>query len=341
MKLNQTCKPQPANAGLLGPLRNAPAGASSIASLPHRAAAGGALIAACLGAVIANSAMADVDARADAEPGVAALQAPAVNYTGMWWAAPAGSQPGWGLSIAHQGDVIFAVWFTYAGNEGHPQWYSMTLDKQADGSYAGSLFRSVQLVPPWYSMDPFSASRLITTSPGAATLTFSSPTTGTFAYEFYGTPGSNAITMQAFGPLPACVWGAQPDLAKATNFTDLWWASPAGQEPGWGVFIAQQGDVIFATWFTYPYWMSVTATKIAPNTYSGTLIRTVGPSCCPGNFSAGSVGLYDAGTATFTFTDGNNGTFFYAVNVFGGGGSGMDTKSITRQVFRPPGTVCQ
>ena len=34
---------------------------------------------------------------------------PPANYTGLWWASPAGSESGWGISLAHQGDVIFAT----------------------------------------------------------------------------------------------------------------------------------------------------------------------------------------------------------------------------------------
>ena len=35
------------------------------------------------------------------------------NFGGLWWNALGGSEAGWGLSIAHQDDVIFASWFTY------------------------------------------------------------------------------------------------------------------------------------------------------------------------------------------------------------------------------------
>jgi hypothetical protein len=43
----------------------------------------------------------------------------------------------------------------------------------------------------------------------------------------------------------------------------------------------------------------------------------------------------DVGTATFTFTDGNSATFAYTVDGV------SQTKTITREIFRPPGTVCQ
>ncbi|MHB8494372.1 MAG: hypothetical protein ACYDDG_07340, partial [Casimicrobiaceae bacterium] len=43
----------------------------------------------------------------------ASVPAPAPNYQGLWWAAPAGSESGWGINFAHQGNIIFATWFTY------------------------------------------------------------------------------------------------------------------------------------------------------------------------------------------------------------------------------------
>jgi len=51
---------------------------------------------------------------------------------------------------------------------------------------------------------------------------------------------------------------------------------------------------------------------------------------------SGRMGRLDSvGTATFTFTNGNSGTFNYTVNGV------TQTKAITREVFATPGTVCQ
>src|SRR6185312_17220634 len=38
--------------------------------------------------------------------GAASLAAAAPNYQGLWWASPAGSESGWGINFAHQGDII-------------------------------------------------------------------------------------------------------------------------------------------------------------------------------------------------------------------------------------------
>jgi hypothetical protein len=104
--------------------------------------------------------------------------------------------------------------------------------------------------------------------------------------------------------------------------------------------VIQQGGVIFATWFTYdfdgaPLWLSVTATSAVPGTYSGTLHRTTGPAFNAVPFDPTRIRTAPVGTATLTFADGNAATFAYTVNGV------SQQKSITRQVFRSPGTVCR
>jgi hypothetical protein len=176
------------------------------------------------------------------------------------------------------------------------------------------------------------------TAVGSGTLTFDSATSGTFSYQV--SDGANiatqtkAIVLQAFGPVPICVWGAQPDLTKATNFQDLWWAAPAGSESGWGLNLTQQGTTIFATW------LSGTAPQTGPNTYTGTLYLTNGPAFGSVAFDPTRVGRTAVGAVTFTFSDGNNGTFAYNVNLGDGVNKATQAKAITRQVFRAPGTVC-
>ena len=262
------------------------------------------------------------------------------NYQGLWWNAPANSESGWGINFAHQGDVIFATWFTYDA-AGKAWWLTMTANKTAQGVYSGQLIRTngtpfSTFVPP-----------VTTTVVGTGTLTFTSGTTGTFAYSV--NDGANvasqtkAIVLQTFGPVPTCVWGAQSDLTKATNYQDLWWAT-GGAESGWGVNLIQQGTTIFATWFTYdinhnPVWYSGQASLVGPGRYSGSLLRTTGPPFSAAPFNPSQVGRTTVGTVTFIFTDGNAGTFAYQVN--DGANVATQTKAITREVFRAPGTVCQ
>jgi serine protease len=265
------------------------------------------------------------------------------NYEGLWWASPAMSESGWGINLAHQGDVIFATWFTYDSTR-KAWWLTMTANKVSDGVYSGTLYRTNGA--PFYAFTPPAAY----VAAGEATLTFTSPTSGTFSYQV--NDGRNvasqvkAIVLQTFGPPPTCVWGAQADLTTATNYQDLWWAAPSGAESGWGVNIAQQGATIFATWFTYdanhnPLWLSVTAMQTFPATYQGTLYLASGPAFNAVPFDPVQVNRTAVGIATFTFGDGNDGTFAYNVDLGDGVNKSSQVKQITRQVLDAPGTVCR
>jgi hypothetical protein len=266
----------------------------------------------------------------------ATASAPEPNYQGLWWHTPAGSESGWGINFAHQGDVIFATWFTY-DTTGKEWWLSMTARKTAEGTYAGAL---IQTAGPAFSAQPFDPAQVTRTVVGTGTLTFHwDGNNASFEYTVNGVHQTKALIRQMFGPLPTCTYGAKPDFAAATNYQDLWWVAD-GAESGWGINLTHQGNDIFATWFTYdgygaPFWLSVTANNTGPGIYRGDLIRTAGPAFNAIPFDATQVTRTVVGAATFTFANGNAGTFAYTV-------SGISqTKTITRQLFAPPaGTVC-
>jgi hypothetical protein len=187
---------------------------------------------------------------------------------------------------------------------------------------------------------PFDPNAVTKAAVGTATLTFSDIDNGTFSYTVNGIQQIKPITRERFGPLPTCTFGGQADLAGATNYQDLWWASPAGVESGWGINFTHQGDTIFATWFTYdadgaPLWLSVIADRSAPGVYTGPLVRTTGPAFSATPFDPTRVELTTVGTATLSFGNGNLATFAYTVNGI------SQTKAITRQILRSPGTVCR
>jgi predicted dienelactone hydrolase len=263
--------------------------------------------------------------------------APAVtNYGGLWWNAPPGSEPGWGINFAHQGDVIFATWLTY-DLDGRAWWLSMTARRTADGTYSGAVY---QTTGPPFNSNPFNPVLVAAVSVGTATLTFSDANNGTFAYTVNGISQAKPIAREVFGPVPTCGFATQPDPALASNYQDLWWNAPEGSEPGWGINLTHQGDVIFAVWFTYdldgaPLWLSMTAPKMAPGVYSGTLYRAAGPPFNAIPFDPSKVKLTPVGSATFTFADGNHATFAYSL------ASVTQAKQITREIFQPPGTVCE
>ncbi len=262
------------------------------------------------------------------------VAAPA-NYQGIWWNA---SESGWGINLAHQGDTVFASWFTY-DTAGKGWWLVMTALKTGAGVYTGDLYQT-----SGSRFDAFDTTKVVATKAGTGTLTFTSANNGTFAYVVGGVSQVKAITRQVFGTLPTCSYGTQPNLALATNYQDLWWAKPAASESGWGINFNHESDTIFATWFTYDIdgsslWLVVTALKTAPGVYTGDLYRTSGARFDA--FDTTKVVPVKVGTATFTFSDGNNASFMYTVQLAGMAAPVTQTKAIIRELFSTSGTTCQ
>ncbi len=104
----------------------------------------------------------------------------------------------------------------------------------------------------------------------------------------------------------------------SANYTGLFWQSPAGIAPGWGINFAHAGDQIFATWYTYDasgkaWWLSMLASRpgLTGNVFSGPIYVDTGP---PFNAFNGSAVPTSIGYGQLTMTDADNGTFAYTVN---------------------------
>ena len=263
------------------------------------------------------------------------------NFQGLFYNAPPESEAGWGINFAHQGDVVFASWFSYDAN-GRAWWLTMTANKTTDNTYAGTLYETRG---PAFNAVPFDPATISLLPVGDGTLTFTDVDHATFHYVVNGVDQTKSIVRQVFGPMPTCTWGAQTDPAIATNYQDLWWAAPAGAESGWGVNFTHQGDTIFATWFTYdfedkPLWLSATLPKSAPQHYAGTVYRTTGPAFSAVPWDKTLVTVTAVGNLALDFTDGNHASFHYLLTLGTPPQTVDQTKKMTRQVSRSPGTVC-
>jgi hypothetical protein len=261
----------------------------------------------------------------------------ALNFQALWWRAPADSESGWGLNITHQGDTLFATWFTY-DVDGSGMWLVVSdARKIGENAYSGTLYRTTG---PAFNASPFNGSQVVVTPVGMASFIFTDSNNGTFSYAVGNVMQSKAITRQIYSsPIATCAAGG---TAGATpSYQDLWWRSPAGSESGWGVNITHQGDILFATWFTYAangrgMWLVMSdGRRTAAGTYTGTLYRTTGPAFSVAQWNASEVKVTAAGTGTFTFPEGGNGTFAYTLDGI------SQTKAITRQVYSTPATVCR
>ena len=137
-------------------------------------------------------------------PTCAAGNAPGAqpNSQDLWWKSPAGSESGWGVNIAHQGDTLFATWYTY-GADGNPLWLSgSSLARTGNATYSGTLVRSWG--PP-FNAQPWDASRVTRQPAGSVTFSFSDAANGVMTYTVEGITQSKAITRIAFSsPATVC-----------------------------------------------------------------------------------------------------------------------------------------
>ncbi len=265
------------------------------------------------------------------------------NYEGLWW-VDKGAEDGWGVNLAHQGDSVFATWYTY-DTSGTAWWLSMLATKVAGttGTFTGpillshgSAFNAMPFVPISGNVDVGSGTK--------GTLTFSDGGHASFDYTVNGVHQAKTIVRFDLGPgpPPTCTENSAPDYAGASNYQNLWWALGGG-ESGWGINLIHQGDSIFATWYTYdtnglPLWLSALLAKTGPGVYEGSLLRTSGP-----RFDAyvGPPKKSDAGTLKLTFANGNLATMDSTVKNVAPGAPVTQSKQITRFVFGSVPTLCQ
>ncbi len=260
------------------------------------------------------------------------------RYEGLWWRSPAGSEAGWGVNLSHQGDVLFATWFTY-DLDGSGMWLVMPKgERTGDGKFTGALYRTTGSP---FSQPTFDAALTKTIEVGTATFDFSDANNGLFTYRLNGITQTKPITRQEFGAMPVCTPKTLP--AVLANYQGLWWNAPENSESGWGIHLTHQSDTLFATWFTYDaegrgMWLVMSKGERTPATtptYTGTLYRARGPAFNASPWLASRVSLIPVGLATLSFTDANTAQFYSIVDGF------SQKKQLTRQIFASPASDCR
>jgi hypothetical protein len=259
------------------------------------------------------------------------------NYQALWWRSPAASESGWGVNITHQGNQLFATWFTYDVN-GAPQWFAVSnAYKVGEGIYSGGVYR---YVGPAFDATPWNPLNAVGMPGGKRDLRIQR--CGQRHVQLHGRRNHPVETDHEVR-IRAARAGLRfrRDAGRPTQLHDLWWRSPAASESGWGVNLAHQGDLLFATWFTYdvsgkPLWLVMSnGIRVGNATWSGTLYRTNGPAFDKLPWNPSQVAYTQVGTATFSFTDASNGSFAYTVNGI------SQSKPITRYAFASPATCLQ
>jgi murein DD-endopeptidase MepM/ murein hydrolase activator NlpD len=260
---------------------------------------------------------------------VTANGAPIANYTDLWWNP---GEPGWGVNLSHQGEKLFATWFTYDA-DGAGMWLVMSDSVPQAGAMVGTLYRTSGV--PLEQIAGHPATSGAPAVVGSASFRFTDDEHLTMGYSVNGVAQSKSLVRQRFSTPASCML-TRGTRAYATNYQDLWW-NPA--EPGWGINLTHQGDVIFATWFTYGaggrgvWYVASDARRQGTGEFRGRLYRTAGMPF--DRVGAGPTAAVDVGEITLTFTDGEHGRFDYAV------GGVSQSKSITRQVFAESAPLCK
>jgi len=123
-------------------------------------------------------------------------------YQDLWWKSPAGSESGWGVNIAHQGDTLFATWYTY-GADGQPLWLSASnVVRTGNGTYSGALARSWG--PP-FNASPWDPSKVTRMAAGNVMFSFSDANNAIMTYTLDGVTQTKSITRLTFAaPATVC-----------------------------------------------------------------------------------------------------------------------------------------
>jgi hypothetical protein len=257
--------------------------------------------------------------------------AEAPSYAGFWVKS---SESGWGLNLQHQGDNIFAAWYTYAA-DGTPTWFTMSC--KLIGNQCKENIYTITGKPLSQGLTDIGANVV---SAGSGNLTFNSTSNLTFSYTVQGkTKTVSGVTKFNFtspDQIPVCTQ-TNASRISSTNFTDTWWGG--AQASGWGLSLSHQGDNIFVAMYTYsddrkPVWATGLVTKVAGTTATYT-----------GDFSAPSSGtpffdisganattfpLPKTGTFTLTFTTGEAATLDYDLALAGAATSSKGRVALSR-----------
>jgi YVTN family beta-propeller protein len=120
-----------------------------------------------------------------------AIPVVASNYQDLWWGGPA--EDGWGLSIIHEGNRIYAVWYTY-DIDGSPLWLASLMTPSLSGDFFGTVLRAAG--PPFGPA--FDPAGVTLTTVGQAMLSFANGNSATLSYTVGMTSGNKSLTRFMF-----------------------------------------------------------------------------------------------------------------------------------------------
>ena len=195
---------------------------------------------------------------------------------GFWWNS---QRSGNGMDLRVVGDTLYFTWFTYTA-AGTPIWYQGELARQP-GRWQGALRR--------YQWNGSAATPTVI---GEATITLTSATRGTLAWQIGNGNGSE--------PIERFMFGSGLSVPSMSGH----WYLPGNS--GWGVAVETQGDLHSVVLMVYasngqPTWVI----GVAPGSgleAAFSLTGTTGTNLCPGCSGASSYVTWPAGTMVSSLT---------------------------------------
>ena len=213
----------------------------------------------------------------------------------LWWVP---SESGWGLNIAKNGENMFVTLFIY-DQDGKPQWVVVP---QGQWDPVHNVFWGDAFIPTGSSYKGYDTSKFnMGAAVGTVSLSFGDKDNGHLDYTLNGVSGGKTISRYVYA-------------FKDNNVRNagMWWGGI--DQAGWGLSIQQQGDVLFATWFTYEngnvvWFVMPGSTRSGESRYTGALYRGTG-GVWPGQriYDASKTSLRQVGTMQLDFDSPISGT---------------------------------
>jgi hypothetical protein len=117
------------------------------------------------------------------------------NYQDLWWNP---KESGWGISLAHQADTIFAAWFTYRADSKGQWLVGSGITKTPLGDYVGRLYRTTGM--PFNLINGSAASATVA-DVGEISFSFADGENAQMRYTVDGVSQTKSITRQNFASL--------------------------------------------------------------------------------------------------------------------------------------------
>ncbi len=263
----------------------------------------------------------------------------AANYQGLWWNAPANSESGWGVNLAHQGDTIFASWFTY-DMAGHGWWLVVTANKTGPNTYSGKLYSTRG---PAFSATPWDPAMVYDDRAGHRDLHVQRRQQRHLQLRDRRSQSDQEHHARSIRPAAQLQLrdGGRPDHRDQLPGSLVEQARELGVGMGDQPEPRGRHDLRHLVHLR-PRWLGVVARGDREQDRLGCLHRRPVPYFRHAlrRLRSGQCRLDQGGHGDLTFADGNNATLSYTVQVSGMATPVTQAKPITREIFTAPGTAC-